>query len=143
MSAQRRFKGNFLYNTTNSELVFNSLPIEIPDTPGPGTYVEPSLDSVSNLFKNKESASKGGFGVGFASKTNRFPEQALKTGVMKPQNLQLELIYARASSTPGPGHYNNEKDWNGIGGKVFMEKTKRNWNLLPKTFSFNKKQSAY
>lgn len=74
MSAQRRFKGNFLYNTTNSELVFNSVPIEIPDTPGPGTYVEPSVDSVSNLDKNKESSSKGGFGVGFASKTNRFPE---------------------------------------------------------------------
>jgi hypothetical protein len=72
MSAQRRFKGNFLYNTTNSELVFNSIPIEIPDTPGPGTYVEPSVDSVSNLEKKKESASKGGFGVGFASKTNRF-----------------------------------------------------------------------
>ena len=55
--------------------------------------------------------------------------------------MQLELIYARASSTPGPGHYEKEKEWGGIGGKVFMEKTKRNWNLNPKTFSFNKKHS--
>jgi hypothetical protein len=26
-----------------------------------------------------------------------------------------------------------------IGGKIFMEKTKRNWNLQPKPFSFNKR----
>ena len=108
MSAQRRFKGNYLYNTTSPEHVFNSVPIEVSEVPGPGMYTEPSNHTMSNLEKRKESWSKGGLGVGFASKTNRFPENALKTGVLKPQNLQVELIYARASSTPGPGHY--EKD---------------------------------
>ena len=74
MSAQRRFKGNYLYNTTNPDVVFNSIPVEVPDIPGPGTYVEPNQISMSNLDNKKESWSKGGFGVGFASKTNRFPE---------------------------------------------------------------------
>jgi hypothetical protein len=56
----------------------------------------------------KESMSRTGYGIGFASKSNRFHENALKTGVMKAQSLQLELVYARAASTPGPGHYEKE-----------------------------------
>lgn len=39
MSAQRRFKGNLMYQTTSADTVFSSKPLEMSDTPGPGSYV--------------------------------------------------------------------------------------------------------
>jgi len=47
----------------------------------------------------------------------------------------IELVYARACSTPGPGQYSPDPEGAEIGSKVFLERRKRAWQLKPKTFT--------
>ncbi len=68
MSTQRRFKGNYLYNTNNIENVFASQPLEPNETPGPGTYVNQDFKSIASSSSKKESMSRTGYGNGFVSK---------------------------------------------------------------------------
>jgi hypothetical protein len=94
--------------------------VEVPDTPGPGTYVKIDHSSISNTSKTKkESTSAFGFGVGFASKTNRFVQSALSNAAVKNPSPMIELVYARACSSPGPGQYAPEQRGQEFGGKVF------------------------
>ena len=60
--------------------------------------------SISNMGNRKESMSKTGFGVGFVSKQNRFSAPSSTLTSKQPSHM-LELIYQRAASSPGPGHY--------------------------------------
>lgn len=73
------------------------------------------------MERRKESFSKTGYGVGFASRQHRFNQTPL-AGIIKSPNPLLELIYSRASSSPGPGHYEVEAAGNEIGGKVHQDK---------------------
>lgn len=139
MSAQRRFKGNYLYQTNAMDTVFTSVPLEPKETPGPGTYVTIDAQSISNLTNRKESMSKTGYGVGFASKQQRFTTSSLN--MLKSPNSQLELIYARASSSPGPGHYSPGISGAEIGANVIERITKKKKWIVPaqkKPFDFRK-----
>ena len=85
-------------------MINTSKPIDMPDTPGPGTYINQESMSISNTTETKKnSTSAFGFGVGFASKTNRFLQSALSNAAVKNPSPMIELVYARACSTPGPG----------------------------------------
>ncbi|TNV72690.1 hypothetical protein FGO68_gene1992 [Halteria grandinella] len=57
--------------------------------------------------------SKTGYGVGFVSKQQRFLQPSINA--VKTGNAMVDLIYARASSSPGPGHYTPDlttaNDW--------------------------------
>jgi hypothetical protein len=95
-----------LYQTTTPDLINTSKPLDISDTPGPGTYINLEHKSISNTREiKKESTSSFGFGIGFASKTNRFQQSALSNAAIKNPSPMVELVYARACSTPGPGLY--------------------------------------
>jgi hypothetical protein len=56
--------------------------------------------------------------------------------MVKTPNTQLELIYARASSSPGPGHYKAEVAGSEIGGKVMKGILKKKW-FAPKKKPFD------
>ena len=52
----------------------------------------------------------------------------------------IELVYARACSTPGPGFYSSDAEGGEFGQKVFLERRKRAWQLKPKTFTLKSKK---
>ena len=62
---------------------------------------------MGNSRNKHESLSKTGYGVGFASKQQRFATSQggwMGASVMTGSAMS-DLIYARASASPGPGHY--------------------------------------
>ncbi len=84
--------------------------------------------SIANTSETKkESTSTYGFGIGFASKTNRFKQSALSNAAVKNPSPMIELVYARACSTPGPGFYSPDPEGAEFGQKVFLERKKRAW----------------
>ena len=83
------------------------------------------------MGNRKESMSKTGFGVGFVSKQNRFSAPSSTLTSKQPSHM-LELIYQRAASSPGPGHYESVPQEQEIGGKLLLNKLKRAWQFKKK-----------
>jgi hypothetical protein len=83
------------------------------------------------MGNRKESMSKTGFGVGFVSKQNRFSAPSSTLTSKQPSHM-LELIYQRAASSPGPGHYESVPQEQEIGGKILLNKLKRAWQFKKK-----------
>jgi hypothetical protein len=88
--------------------------------------------------------SRIGYGNGFASRQQRFNSTTMSS--LTQSNHNLELIYARASASPGPGHYNHTMTPGmEMGGKFLFQKQKKFWNSQKKLkkVRLNNNQHSY